>query len=284
MNKLCLTSFLLLPLAAQAESLFPMNAGTPYGVPARLDSPPAAPAVPADVSNTLPPTEPTSWVTPLPAPSRDMMVRERSRVSLDMRGFYGFRAVPHSRYATDMLGMEAELAYYVTPRQAITFSAGFGSGGTDSVNLLDGPHGPMPVSEDFTRSDITLMLGYRFTQPLTARTSLSFGLKGGLDIQELSYDDYWGKYHDEGHWEWTHGEHEYVYDDHSYGRKRCGFAYAASVTLETKLTRRGMLQLGYLFRGATTKPDAPSTIPGGPEMAAHTLRWHEVHLGVRFLF
>ncbi len=206
--------------------------------------------------------------------------------SFDIRGFYGFRAVPRSTYATDIIGLEVEFACYFTPRQAITLSASFGKGGNDAVNFMETPEGPVPVSEDYRRSDITLMLGYRFTQELTERVTLSLGLRGGLDVQRLSYEDSQARIRDKGHWEWDNDgeQYELVYDDHCYGKTRCGFAYAASVTLERRLTERLMLQLGYQYRGATTTPQAPSSIPGGSSVSAHAARWHEVHFGLRLQF
>ncbi len=268
-----LAATLALPLTAQGTSLFPERTNTPYGVPVRLGEQPVAPIAPqpetSACAEALQAEAPAPRAATLPMP---FMPQERPRFSFDVRGFYGFRAVPHSVYATDMAGMETEFAWYVTPRQALTLGASFGMGGNDSVNYIHTPHGLSPVSEDFTRSDFNLMLGYRFTQMLTPRTSISFALKGGLDVQELSYDEFGGC------WGWNCG------CGHSYGETTCGFAYAASVTLVTQLTRRTMLQLGYQFRGATTEPDAPSIVPGGAPVPASSLRWHELHLGLRFLF
>ncbi len=265
------TRFLTATLAASLA--LPLSAwGHPYGVTSVYTVPPSGPVL-APAPPAVAPVAPIA--APAVAPGRGMPLPPQyapspKRYSFDLRGFYGFRAVPHSVYATDMVGMEAEFAWLYSPRQALTLSGSFGTGGNDRVNYVHTPRGPIPVSEDFTRSDITLMGGYRFTQPLTQNTSISFSLKGGLDIQRLSYDDFCPGY-----------DH---YDCHSYGETRCGFAYAAAVTLETRLTQNIMLQLGYQFRGSTTKPDAPSIVPGGASSSAHSLRWHEVHLGLRFAF
>ncbi len=259
-----------------------------YAAPAETYAPPvaqpyAAPYAPPAMStmNTAPmPGGSVPLLQPMYASSWDY----RALFSCDVNGFYGFRAAPHSTYATDMAGMEIEFACYFTPRQAITLGFSVGVGGNDAVNTIDTQYGPTPVSENFTRSDITFSLGYRFTQALTPRTSISFGIKGGLDIQNLSYDDFWGSRNAGGFWEWNGWSYDYVYDDFTYSETRCGFAYAASVTLETRLTPRTQLQIGYQYRGATTEPDAPSVVPGGAPVSARSLRWHEVHVGLRFVF
>ncbi len=182
--------------------------------------------------------------------------------TLDIRGYYGFRALPHSACATDMVGAEAEFACYVTPRQAVTFSGSFGFGRHDARVPENRAGGPAFMSEEFSRNDFAFMVGYRFTQPLSPYVSLSFGVKGGVDIQELSCDE-------------DRGDRSEI---------SCGFGYAAYATLEAQLGWRTRLQLGYQFRGATTRPDAPGGYEESPAVSVHSLRWHEVHLGVRFLF
>ncbi len=294
---------LLLPLVA-ALSL-PLSASALTDSPFQLHTPPTpdlstlSPEVRGRVFNASPgaavplrPAElqPNAPLPPLPSPQYGTLPQgheqTRDKFSADVRGYCGLRAVPHSWHATDMWGLEVELAYSFTPRQAITFSASIGRGGNDEVNVMETPEGPMAVSEDFTRTDFSAMVGYRFTQPLSARTRIAFGIKCGLDVQHLSYEDSEAARRDEGHWEYDDidGEHEFVYDDHSYGETSCGFAYAASVMLTTQLTEHTSLLLGYQFRGATTEPDAPSVVPGGPSVSTSAMRWHEIHAGVHFVF
>ncbi len=263
-----LTASLALPLCARAqgESMFPAYTNTPYGVPIRLGEQPMAPVVAspqpvAPVVPTVPAAMPPQQQMVPAAMPQQVQVRH-SPFTLDVRGYYGFRAVPNSACATDMAGMEAEFACYLNPFQAVTFSGSFGYGRHDAHDFA----GPAFAPEDFSRSDFSLMVGYRFTQPLTPYTSLSFGIKGGLDVQELSCDDAWGA---------PRGDRR---------ETGCGFGYAASAMLETKLSRRTMLQVGYQFRGSTTKPDCPERAFGAPPVSVHSLRWHEVHVGVRVLF
>ncbi len=245
----------------------------------------AAPAL--AVPYTMAPYSPVSGPVPMcaapavavpawqPAPLRPVY-----GLTFDAHAFYGFRAVPHSRYATDIGGGELEVGYHVSPRQAFTLTMSYGLGGDDRTNYVETEHGPCPVSEDYRRGDFNLLLGYRFTQPLTERTSLSFGLKGGLDVQTLSYDNYW---HGRGHWD--HGRRCHCdADDDRDSETTCGFAYAASVMLETKINEHWSVMFGYQFRGATTEPDAPPMVPGGELGKARSMRWHEVHIGVRASF
>ncbi len=266
---LCLFPLLTLPLAAQQG-----NMSSPFQVHGSTASPSARTA---HHSPNLP--QPTYTTLP------EGQVADRyDHFSFDIHGFYAFRAAAHSVYATDMKGVEAEFAWYLTPRQAFTLGASFGTGGSDTANYVDTPQGRLAVSEDFSRTDVSVMLGYRYTQPLTQRTRLSFGLKAGLDVQNLSYDDVQAERADEGYWEWNDfsGSYEQKKSSHRYSKTRCGLGYAASVTLETKLTERMLLLLGYQYRGATTEPQAPSIVPGGPGVSARSLRWHEIHLGLRF--
>ncbi len=210
----------------------------------------------------------------------------RDPFSIDIHGFYGIQASGNSYDAPDIWGLEAEVAWYFSPRQAITFAALAGWGSHGDTNFMMTEKGNIPVSEDFTRFDCALMLGYRFTQALTDNTSLSFGLKGGLDIQELSYDDVQADLKDEGRWVWDAEDNtsEWVEDSHRYGHARCGFAYAASVTLETRLSEHVLMQVGYQYRGTTTEARVPSAIPGGSSHSAPTLRCHEIHAGLRIVF
>ncbi len=222
-----------------------------------------------------------------PQPSAQGGLYSFGRFTLDLHGFYGFRAVPHSQYATDIYGFEAELGYHVSRRQAFTLTLSYGAGGNDRVNMVQTDKGPWPVSEDFERSDFNLLLGYRFTQPLTGRTRLSIGLKGGLDVQGLSYDDYWRKREYEDNppdWDWDEDRPE-RYPDYNYKETTCGFAYAASVMLETKMSDRFSFLLGYQYRGSTTEPDVPSVVPGGGLGGkARAMGWHELHVGIRASF
>ncbi len=258
-----------------------------------------APLAAAD-SYTMPASHPAGEAVVYPTPDYmfgepgnaqpDRLCRAQGsfkRFTFDAHGFGGIRAVPHSRYATDIYGFEAELGFHVTRRQAFTLSLSFGSGGDHRTNLIETEKGAWPVSEDFERSDFNLLLGYRFTQPLGERTRISFGIKGGLDVQGLSYDDYWRKrYFEENPPDWDPDTGEYEYDpDYNYQERTWGFAYAASVMLEQKLTDSFSFILGYQYKGSTTEPDVPSVVPGGGVGdKARAMGWHEVHLGIRASF
>ncbi len=210
----------------------------------------------------------------------------RDPFAVDVHGYYGVQAGGSSDYAPDMWGVDADFAWYFTPRQAVTFSVLAGWGQQDETNYLATDKGRIPISEDFSRFDCAFMLGYRFTQALTNRTSVSFGLKGGLDIQELSFDNVQASLRDEGHWVWDAADDSYEWqkDSHRYGHTRSGFAYAASVTLETRVAEHVMLQLGYQYRGTTTEARVPAALPGENSRSAPTLRCHEIHAGLRIVF
>ncbi len=252
----------------------PVGPQVPLAAPG---APPAAPAVPYTASAPMyapPMSMPGGSVPLLPMQPADQSFR--APLTFDIRGFYGFLALPDSTFTTDMSGLEMEFACYFTPRNAFTIGVSFGAGFNDNVSYMQTPHGSVPVADDFVRTDFSVMLGYRFTQALTPYTTLSFSLRGGLDVQDLSYSEYDEPKGWQRDWGWL--------GDRSSGDARCGFGYAASVMLETQLSRQMQLQIGYQFRGATTRPDTPATSWGASAESVHSLRWHEVHIGLRFVF
>lgn len=201
-------------------------------------------------------------------PAADFMPEPRlSRYTFAMNAFYGFNAAPDSPYSADMAGIELGGAFYMTPRQALTLSISVAA--DTQTRDCWGDH-CNPFDNPYDRVDISLLAGYRFTQPLGRYISLTLGAAGGLDIQRLAVNCYC---RDRRGW----------YDEYQASGTRCGFGYAGYAEIGILLAPRARFTVGYQYHGATTKPEAKDHI-SGDRYSAKDMRWHEVRMGVDFCF
>ncbi len=194
---------------------------------------------------------------------------------------YGFDATPGDRYACNMVGCEVEGAYYLTQHQALTLSLGFAGGG-DTENYWvegDGHYPGYPWTDSYDRYSVTLMGGYRYVQKIGRYCEVQVGAKCGMDVQILNTDFGLG---------WSDYDHD-VLDDRGDTHAAVGFGYAGYVNLCFPISKNGYLLIGYQYRGSTAKPHAKYDIPGDPGMSGyrldiqtHSMRWHEVRVGVSF--
>lgn len=196
------------------------------------------------------------------------------RYTVDMLIGYGFKAVPNSKYATDVVTCELEGAYNLTPRQAITLSVGLAGGGETNDYWVheERPHRDYPFTDSYDRLSFTVMAGYRFTQPLTRGVSLQAGAKCGLDVQTLDVDYGYG---------WS--GYPYNYRDGK-SDTQAGMAYAGYVNLLFHVARNADFVVGYQFRGSTAKPSPSTGEPEPQRFHTSTMRWHEIHIGAAFRF
>lgn len=190
---------------------------------------------------------------------------------------YGFSAAPDSRYETDMMGLELEAARYLTKHQALTLTLGLAGASHDRHCFVDDGQHAYLFEDDYDRSNFYVMGGYRAVVVVSNRVALSLGVKGGLDVQSLRTEygyplccpSYW-------------------YDDlNGKTDTKAGFGYAGYVNVSVEVTPQTFVELGYQYRGATTRPHARYADwgEGTPEGAkAADMRWHEVRLGVRHRF
>lgn len=190
-----------------------------------------------------------------------------SRYTFAANAFYGFNAAPDSTFSADMAGLELGGAFYITPKQALTLSLSVAAD-TQTCDWFDDHC--YPLDDPYDRVDISLLAGYRFTQPLGRRLSLSLGAAGGLDIQRLAVDCY---YRDRHGW----------FGEYQASGTRCGFGYAGYAELGFLLAPCARLTVGYQYHGATTKPEAKDHL-FGDRYSAGDMRWHEVRVGVDFCF
>lgn len=201
-------------------------------------------------------------------PTADFTPQQRSsRFTFNLNPFYGFNAAPDSPYSADMLGLEVGGAFYITPKQALTLSLSVASD-TQTCDWFD--EHCHPFDDPYDRIDISLLAGYRFTQPLGRYISLSLGASGGLDIQRLAINCY---YWDRHGW----------YDEYQASGTRCGFGYAGYAELGILLSPNARFTVGYQYHGATTKPEAKDHI-FGDHYSAKDMRWHEIRMGLDVCF
>ena len=193
------------------------------------------------------------------------------RYTLDVQGMYGFRAMPASRYAGETYGVEIEGAKYLDRNSAFTLSLGIMSAGSDDRYWVQdtGTGVYYPWTNDYTRTSFTLMGGYRFTKPLGKRVELNFGVKCGLDVQNLSITDGIG--------------YGYYWDDDK-DNTAVGFAYAASAGISVRLTPNVAVEAGYQYFGSTAKPKVRAIYANEPDYSTSTVRYHQIKLGVRCYF
>lgn len=191
------------------------------------------------------------------------------RYTLDLGVGYAFRAAPSSKFACNMLTVEAEGAYFVLPHHALTFSLGFAGGGkTRNFWVCDG-WDDYPFTDSYDRMSLTFMGGYRYSRAFGRYFILQFGGKCGMDVQTLNVD-------------YGYGWHDYDDDDDiNRGRRNSGvgMAYAGYVNLGAFVSPNVCIHLGYQYRGSTARPSVSNPFPDEPKFKASSMRWHEVRLG-----
>lgn len=195
------------------------------------------------------------------------------RYSLGITAGYAFRAVPGSKFACDMSTAELEGAYYVAPHHALTFSLGYAGGGsTRDYWTRDDRGGYTPFTDSYDRDSFTVMAGYRYSRMLGRYVILQLGAKAGMDVQSIDVD-------------YGPGWHPYPYG-HYKGQDgtEVGMAYAGYAHVGFFITESACLHVGYQLRGSTAAPKADSEMPEVPDFRTHSMRWHEVRIGLTVNF
>lgn len=212
--------------------------------------------------------------TPLPERGKDYPHWEWG-----LNAGYGFKSPSKGAYATDLFGAEMRGAYYFLPHHAVTATLG----------VALGNHGSFPeegnrFSDGYSLVDCYLMAGYQASIPLGKRMMLSFGAKGGADLQDLDLnygknylDDIW--LDEEG---WVRKDYRSEYKKHDLA---LGLGYAAYVDLSYRLGEERWLTICYQFRGATTQPGITRTWEEGAfKQCTPEMQWHEVRVGLMWRF
>lgn len=207
-----------------------------------------------------------------PAAAQSQAPEQPLRYALEINAGYAFKAVPDSRFACDMTTAELEGAYFIMPHHAVTLSLGYAGGGSTRDYWVWNGKGYTPFTDSFDRSSFTVMAGYRYSRMLGRYVLLQTGVKAGLDVQTLDVD-------------YGPGWHPYPYARYD-GQDDtvAGLAYAGYASVGFFITESACLHAGYQFRGSTASPSAASEIPDVPDFRAHSMRWHELRVGLTVHF
>lgn len=199
---------------------------------------------------------------------------------------YGICGSRDEDFASDIVGLNWEGALFITQHHLLTLSGGLYVGVEthhDDVEK-DGflyPH-------EYNRSGFTLMVGYAYSRQLSERWQVDLGVSGGLDCQLLDVDDaavprprrrgQSDPFGTDDDW--------YVEDEWDDGQRSrdFGFTYAGYVCLGYRVSEKIIVSLGYRYRASTAAPKAHYAYVNAPSRKAGSLAWHEVHLGLTYLF
>ena len=224
------------------------------------------------------------WDTPL-APGAQ---RAASRHYIAFYSAYGI-AGGSGDYACNMVDFDLEYGYRLHPRHALTLSLNVGFGDKmDNRWVLDAEGAGRAYSNNFSRTMLGLMLGYRFSQPLGRVCRLHMGAMAGLDMQRLR-SDIGRDWHQDDEYEdvWDSETETYVTTRRRHGRgdTAWGLAYAGYAAIEWQVGDEVSLTLGYMYRGTTAAPRGKADYPPGePARRADAGGWHELRLGISRAF
>lgn len=213
--------------------------------------------------------------------------------------FYGLRTSGNDAYTCNIYGLEVEYARYLSRHHALTLTASVGSGSKDYGRWAEGDGAAIPFTNNYQRTSLCFMAGWRTSVYLSPRLLLSAGIKVGADFQMLNVDygrdwtkepkpdhDIQPNYHPDTD-SWEYDDDETANKRKTYGNEhsKLGFAYAASVTLSYRITKNTGLTAGYTFRSTNAAPDAePGQAAEPPRVRSSAIGWHEFHLGLSLSF
>lgn len=204
---------------------------------------------------------------------------------------FGWNKGSHDDYAGNLVTIQGDYAYYMSRRHAITLSLGFYSAYHDNNTHRLTDSGYRAFSDNYRRYSFVLMPGYRFSQDVGSRVRLNLGAMAGPDIQGLNVDfgrDWSRDHRDDRHDHWYDDD-----DDDCHHRKKnhgathydLGLAYAFYASVDTRISDRCSLTLGYAYRGSGAHPVAePGKASPTPRRHTSGMRWHEARAGVTILF
>lgn len=139
-------------------------------------------------------SEPVVSAAPAPAPAAPCCALELG-VSGNMAAKDLFKQFENKEI--DTVGIDLTAVHSFTPKHAVTFRIGAAQG-DETMQFDDGRE------KTYLRT-ISIMPGYRFTQPISEKTSLFCGINGGLVNQHVHVKDAWtGGVHneDDSAWGW----------------------------------------------------------------------------------
>lgn len=128
-------------------------------------------------------------VTPAPAPAAPCCALELG-VSGNMAAKDLFKRIPGKEI--DTVGIDLTAVHSITPKHAITFRIGAAQG-DETMHIADNR------VKEYLRT-VSLMPGYRFTQPVGEKTSVFCGVNGGLVNQHVHVKESYGLNADDSAW------------------------------------------------------------------------------------
>lgn len=209
---------------------------------------------------------------------------------------YGFNSSSGDTYTSNMFLAEAETAWLLNRYHALTATLHFAIGKEDHDGFRQDGQTRRYFTDNYDRSSLSLMLGYRFTAPLNPAVSLTLGTRGGIDLQNLKVD-----YGRNGR-SYTHHHANWFDPDDEDTRERewtdetlaLGLAYSAHASMAINMNYlldinsenyRADLVIGYAIWGSTTQPTARLTGGAHPiKQRADTLLLQEIRAGISITF
>ena len=194
---------------------------------------------------------------------------------------YGIKA-NHTPYDFNLLEVELQYDLYLHPQHALTLSLAVSGGGDNNDRWVMRDDDRVAFSDNYHHLMLTLMGGYRFTQPITKHLELELGAKGGVCAHRLEVD--YGR-------DWSDDSYKYDSDrdvwekKYHHGTSRSasavGTGYTCYAGLTCKPSPKYRLALGYALRGTTTQPKSRR---GSSASRINPMRWHVIRLGITTIF
>lgn len=210
------------------------------------------------------------------------------KYTLGLSAGVGIQASGNNLYTSEMLVTEGEVAWQLSRHHALTCSLAFGYGEENNDGLRWDSQSVRPFTDNFSRYNISLMAGYRYTQPLGGFASLQLGVKAGPDLQSLKVDfgrNYKAKeaHQYDGYNPLTGKRMKSDRDDCTFA---LGLAYAAYANLSFSLNKSTAEHpltffVGYALWGSTARPEARLSSGAHPiKLRSDAILRHEIRIGL----
>lgn len=234
--------------------------------------------------------QPTPEARPMPQFGGEDMPRQKPNLGVNDTGLtitagYGLRR-EHRPFSFNLVELEVQGDMYLHPQHALTLAlvGGLGGHSGDRWVMQDGKR--VAFSDSYHHYMVSLMGGYRFTQPITRSLGLELGAKGGATAHFLEVD--YGR-------DWSKDEYKYDAEEEQWKKEyhngstrhssAIGFGYAVYAGLTYSVTPETQLTLGYAYRGTTTQPKPRmGSAADSPPPRMKPMQWHVIRLGVSSQF
>ena len=234
--------------------------------------------------------QPTTQAPPAPPVDSDTIPYEDLRRDVHASLFLGLPSTKHKAYSCNLYGLEVEYARHLTRHHSFTLSASMANGSKDKGKwaVVDGER--IPFTNEYRRTSVCLMAGWRTSLHLSSSLLLSAGAKAGIDIHVLNVDfgrnwladdeRHKNEHHDHYHSDSDSDPWCNKHDSYGNNHAKVGFAYALSGTVSYCISYSSAIFVGYTYRASTAAPDAePGNAADPPRVRTSAMGWHEIHIG-----